>query len=1773
MTGSKIYQTLKMINIIKTIVIGFFLLITISQVQSQDAVFTLEDETAGVGSSFCMNVNAENLMNIVSLQFSINWDETILELTSIEALNPNFAGANINTSGSASGVSTFAFSSSAPGGVSMPDGDLFFRMCFTVVGPGGSSTQVDFTGTPTSIDVLANNNGVFTPMNLVTQGGNVTVPTPLIFTMPNEIHSPGSSFCLPVSVTNFDDLESIQSAINWDASVLQYDSVTAFNLSDLDASSFGTINASSGLIGFSWNDEDMDAFNGITVADGTVIFEMCFTVIGSVNDMTCIVFDDNPIPIEVIQFGNSDNLGLQSDGGKINIQQTIFITNSTLTEPNCYDANGGAINISVTGGTGPYTYLWSNDSTTQDLSGLSVGNYSVTITDSDMPANVFSSSFNLFGNFVDPIAMAELVDTISCAEPTTVLDGTGSSTGTDIIYEWVHGGGSATILGGNTLMATVNAVGLYDLIVTDTSNGCSATVFSFVEGDVVPPMVDAGDPDTLNCGNTELELDGTVNPSGNYTYAWTTIGGSFVGNQNIPNPTINQEGTYILMVEEDGTGCMATDTVEIALNNDTPTASVAPASDITCTNLEIILDGSASSSGSTIIYSWAGPGTITNDDTSMPTVDAAGNYTLTVLNTNSLCSDDVLVIVGDNLVEPTAVVSDMNDEINCTTPSIVLDGTGSSTGGFTYLWTTNGGDIASNDTTLMPTVTAEGEYILTVTDTINGCTASDTTMVTQDANLPIADAGPDRTLTCDVLTVQLDGSNSSSGAEFKYAWTTTGTGNITPDSTSIAPIVDAGGIYTLQVLDTINNCTATSSMTVLMDTIAPIPNPVASGILTCTQTEILLSQGTPVGNNITQGWDVIAGTIAGATAQGDLIIDSIGTFQLTLTDMDNGCMDSAIIVVMQNIVEPTADAGDDLVLNCGQTSAMLDGSNSSTGMDYIYQWTALSGNAPGNSTTLNPSISSAGEYVIMVTDTINGCMDMDTVVVTESDDYPIVEAGANGAITCTNPEITLDASLVSSSGPDYLIEWEAATGSGIVIDGNENTLMPTVNEPGVYILTITNLNSNCSATDQLFVSSNNTVPVAMVVQDTVEFECDDPTVILDGTGSTTTGVEYFWKTTDGNVVSGQDTLIAEANVGGIYMLCVTNTNNGCADTATVFVGEVNESPDLEVEFDSNITCSTPIVTLDASGSTFLPNQIFEWVTGPNGNYIPGTTDGLMPMVNAQAFYTLVVTDTITGCVYQDGALVLVDSSLVEATAMTDGNINCINDLVNLEAIVNASSMDVIYNWTASMGGNITSPDPTQLMIQGDAAGIYEFVALDTITGCTDTVTLEILNDTFPPIADAGMETELPCSANSIFLDGSASSTGNDFTYLWTTTGTGSIVTGTETDLNPEVETVGTYTLTVTDTTNGCFSTAQVEVVSSQAVDAVAATPVNFDCGVISILLDGTGSSTGATITYLWTPSNGGVIDTGVDGLMPQVSSPGTYTLLVTDTQTGCTATTDVEVVFNNPFPLADAGDDFAVCENITNLEGNLPTDVTGIWLSAGSGIPTDPANPNTEVTNLQPGENIFIWTLSALGCPEYSSDTVIVSVDEISITNDDTYTMFENEVLDFDVSINDIVGVGQFTDLTSVANGTLDNLGGGDFTYIPDLDFIGTETFEYEFCSDICLDACDTALVTITVNVRDPLPIDSLLQQNTNTITPNDDGLNDVFVFDILVQHPNDFVNNELIVFNRWGDVVYEAKPYNNDWGGTNQNGNPLPEGTYYYILRLDFAAGLILKGDITILR
>ncbi|MFK8101085.1 MAG: gliding motility-associated C-terminal domain-containing protein, partial [Saprospiraceae bacterium] len=139
-----------------------------------------------------------------------------------------------------------------------------------------------------------------------------------------------------------------------------------------------------------------------------------------------------------------------------------------------------------------------------------------------------------------------------------------------------------------------------------------------------------------------------------------------------------------------------------------------------------------------------------------------------------------------------------------------------------------------------------------------------------------------------------------------------------------------------------------------------------------------------------------------------------------------------------------------------------------------------------------------------------------------------------------------------------------------------------------------------------------------------------------------------------------------------------------------------------------------------------------------------------------------------------------------------------------------------------------------------------------------------------------------------------------------------------------------------------------------------------------------------------------------------------------------------------------------------------------------------------------------------------------------------------------------------------------------NYTYELPAYYVGIETFDYQICNTLCPELCDTAMVTLKIDYQ--LLQDTLLDVPTG-FTPNGDGQNDVFIIPELELNPDQYPNNKLSIFNRWGDLIYEASPYNNDWDGKNKSGRDLPHGTYYYILRLDFSLGKIFQGDITILR
>ncbi len=180
-------------------------------------------------------------------------------------------------------------------------------------------------------------------------------------------------------------------------------------------------------------------------------------------------------------------------------------------------------------------------------------------------------------------------------------------------------------------------------------------------------------------------------------------------------------------------------------------------------------------------------------------------------------------------------------------------------------------------------------------------------------------------------------------------------------------------------------------------------------------------------------------------------------------------------------------------------------------------------------------------------------------------------------------------------------------------------------------------------------------------------------------------------------------------------------------------------------------------------------------------------------------------------------------------------------------------------------------------------------------------------------------------------------------------------------------------------------------------------------------------------------------------------------------------------------------------------------------------------------------------------CDEYKfCDTtyIIVNVSELKakqpVAIDDNVKVLKNTTTYFNVILND--SFGNLTPALRIIkyplNGllTLNTL--GEITYKPSLNYCGADVATYEIC---------TAAGCATANINFKVSCDNLVIYSA--FSPNNDGVNDFFT----IEGIDKLTNSTVSVFNRWGNEVFAAKNYKNNWGGT-WNGTNLPEGTYFYI-------------------
>ena len=464
--------------------------------------------------------------------------------------------------------------------------------------------------------------------------------------------------------------------------------------------------------------------------------------------------------------------------GTFQVTQPAPLTASaTVTPATCSLSNGGA-QVNPSGGTSPYTYLWSTGSIAQSISGVVGGTYNVTVTDAKgciFPLEVIIPSTGL------PTVNAGADATITCATgPQIMLSGSGTAGN----YSWIASNGGNITGGANTLTPSVNAAGTYTLTITNPQTGCSASDAVNVTMNTTAPNATVNGGGTLTCLVTSIALDGGSTNNG-VNFGWSGPNGFSSTDEDV---NVDQPGTYTLTVTNPINGCTSTASAIVELDNAAPGAQ-ATGGTLTCEVTSIQLQASGNGS-----FAWTGPNGFTSNEQN-PTVSAAGTYDLTVTGVNG-CTSMASTEVGSDVDVP--FVSANGGVITCTNLSVILNANGNGT----FTWT---GPNGFTSTSQYPQVSVPGIYMVTIT-AANGCTNSASTTVTSDVAIPELSAAGGM-LPCEGGSVTLTAFTDGTGPS--YAWS--GPDGFTSNEQD--PQVTAVGSYIVTVT-TSNGCS--NSMTVLV---------------------------------------------------------------------------------------------------------------------------------------------------------------------------------------------------------------------------------------------------------------------------------------------------------------------------------------------------------------------------------------------------------------------------------------------------------------------------------------------------------------------------------------------------------------------------------------------------------------------------------------------------------------------------------------------------------------------------------------------------------------------------------------------------------------------------------------------------------------------------------------------------------------------------------------------------------------------------------------------
>ena len=545
---------------------------------------------------------------------------------------------------------------------------------------------------------------------------------------------------------------------------------------------------------------------------------------------------------------------------------------AAVTDVTCNGGANGAVNLTVTGGTAPYTFSWSNGATTEDIRALVAGTYTVTITDAGSPTATFTATV------AQPAALNAATNVTNASSPSasdgavnlSVSGGTAPYT-----FVWSNSATTEDISG--------LAAGTYTVTILPDANGCTATATATVSANTSPINASAAVTDVTCNGDANGAVNLTVSGgTAPYTFSWSN-GATTEDISGLP------AGTYTVTIT-DAAALTATFTATVA-----QPAALNASTNVTNASSPSASDGAVnlSVSGGTAPYTFVWSNGATTEDISGL---AAGTYTVTITDANG-CTATATATVSANAspINASAAVTDVtcNGDSNGAVNLTVSGGTAP----YTFSW-------SNGATTEDISGLAAGSYSVTITDAA-ALTATFTATVAQPAALN-ASTNVTNASSPSASDGAVNLSVSGGTAPYTFSWSN---GATTEDISGLA-----AGTYTVTITDA-NGCTATATATVTANTSASLS-------ITKTVSQTIISAPTTLNYTITIRNTGSAG-LTGITVSDPFAGGA--AYSSGDTDGDNvlDLAETWIYTADYNATQSDIDAGNDLINTARVTATQV----------------------------------------------------------------------------------------------------------------------------------------------------------------------------------------------------------------------------------------------------------------------------------------------------------------------------------------------------------------------------------------------------------------------------------------------------------------------------------------------------------------------------------------------------------------------------------------------------------------------------------------------------------------------------------------------------------------------------------------------------------------------------------------------------------------------------------------------------------------------------------